>query len=381
MSVTMAVLGAGMQGTAAGYDFARFGADSVRMLDVDIDRAKTSAARINALTGRAVATGMRVDARDGAAVTEVLRGAKVALSCVPYGYNEGLARAAMAAGVSLGDLGGNTEVVWRELALDAEARRAGVSIVPDLGLAPGLGNTLAVHAMSKVEKPRHVQVRCGGLPQQPRPPLEYKLVFSVEGLTNEYFGRATVLRDGKRVDVDTFDELESLSFDGLGELEAFTTSGGSSTCPWTYEGTLVSWDYKTVRYPGHHAKMKVLKDMGFLDLAPVTVAGRAVVPRDVFNVLAARCLDFPDDPDVVVLRATCVGERGTSVLEVTDRQDPVTGFSAMERMTAFPAAVVCWMMARGEVPQGATRLESSVNPSRMIEELSRRGVLVTERAG
>ncbi len=379
MAITMAVLGAGMQGTAAGYDFARFGADDVRMLDVDGARAEAAAARINALVGRSVASGARVDARDPRALAHAFRGVTVVLSGAPYYLNESLARAAIEARASFGDLGGNTDVVWRELSLDAEAKAHGVSVVPDLGLAPGMGNTLAVYAMGRVKNPWAVHVRCGGLPQHPKPPLDYKLVFSVEGLTNEYFGRAVFLRGGRRVEVDTFDELETLAWDGVGALEAFTTSGGTSTCPWTFEGRLQSYDYKTIRYPGHYAKMKLLKDLGMLDQEPVTVGEQRVAPRAVFHALAREKLAFPGDRDLVLLRVACEGDEGTCVLEVLDRHDEATGFTAMERTTAYPAAIVCWMMARGEIAPGASSLETAVDADRFVVELGRRGITLTER--
>lgn len=380
MTLSMAVLGAGMQGTAAGYDMARFGADAVRMLDVDAARAKAAADRINTLVGRNVAVGEGVDARDHSAVVRALTGVRCVLSGAPYYLNEGLAKAAIEAGSSFGDLGGNTDVVWKELALDEQARARGVTIIPDLGLAPGMGNTLAVYAMTKVKNARRVKVRCGGLPQVPREPLGYKVVFSVEGLTNEYFGRAVFLRDGKRIEIDTFDELEDLSFDGIGALEAFTTSGGTSTVPWTLEGQLDSYDYKTIRFPGHFAKVKLLKDLGLLDLEARDVKGQRVVPRDLFHVLAKEKLAFPDDRDMVLLRVECEGDGATLCLEIVDKHDEATGFTAMERTTAFPASIVCLMMAKGETARGALRLEQAIDGERFIAELGRRGIVMTGSA-
>ena len=374
----LAVLGAGMQGTAAAYDMARFGAAAVRLFDHDGARAAAGADRINALLGRAVATGAALDARDGRAVTRALAGVAVTLSGLPYYLNLGAAKAAIAAGSSFGDLGGNTDVVWSELALHGEAEARGVSVVPDLGLAPGMGNTLAACAMGRVRGARRVSVRCGGLPQVPRPPLDYKLVFSVEGLTNEYFGQAVFLREGRRVEVDTFDELEAVTWPGMPPLEAFTTSGGTSTCPWTFEGRLESYDYKTIRYDGHFAKVKLLKDLGLLDLRPIEVLGAKVVPREVFHSLARAKLAFPGDRDLVLLRVTCEGADETLTLSLRDDHDEATGFTAMERTTAFPASIVCLMMAAGEVSPGAHRLESAVDPERFVAALSQRGFTLVE---
>ncbi len=372
----LTIVGAGMQGTAAGYDMARFAeADEIRLLDLDPDLAAAAATRINRLLGRSLATHGAIDATDPGATRRALRGSKVVLSAAPYHLNLRLAEAALEVGCGFGDLGGNTEIVRAELALDEAARAAGVTILPDLGLAPGLGNTLAVHAIGQVAEPRAVRVRCGGLPQTPRPPLGYKLVFSVEGLANEYFGKVHVLRDGRRVEIDTFDELETLGFPvPIGCLEAFTTSGGSSTCPWTLADRVRDYDYKTLRYPGHHAAMKVLLDLGFLDQEPVVAGAVEVVPRQLFHTLARRALDFPEDRDLVVLRVSCEGEDERFEIDIVDHHDEETGFTAMERMTAFPASIAMIAMAEGRLAAGAIPLELALDPGLVVDELPRRGI-------
>jgi lysine 6-dehydrogenase len=376
-----AVIGAGMQGTAAAYDMARFAdAEEIRLFDRDLMLAQAASARINQLVdGPPRVSPHQLDATNEAAVRQALRGTAVTLSAAPYYLNLGLARAAVEAGSSFGDLGGNTEVVRRELELDALARERGVAILPDLGLAPGLGNTLAVLAMNTIATPRDVQIYCGGLPQAPRPPLGYKLVFSVEGLTNEYFGRAIVLRQGEVHEIETFSELERVEFaDPIGSLEAFTTSGGTSTCPWSFADRLQNYGYKTLRYPGHFAQMKLLRDIGLLDLEPVSVDGSVVVPRALFHVLAKRVIDFPDDPDLVVLRVRCTGvdaDRECCVtIDILDRQDEESGFTAMERMTAYPASIACIAMAERRVAPGAVPLEKALDAAWVYAQLPARGI-------
>lgn len=378
------VLGAGMQGTAAAYDFAQFGqAETVILADLELKRAEAAAGRVNRLVGREVARPARVDVADEWALSRALDGADIALSAVPYRFNLGITRAAIAAGTGMCDLGGNTEIVLEQLELDPQARAAGVTIIPDCGLAPGMANTLAVYAMSKMERPREVRIWCGGLPQRPRPPLGYKLVFSIEGLTNEYFGKAYILREGRVQEVETFTELEEIEFPPpVGRCEAFITAGGTSTCPWTFAGRLETYEYKTVRYPGHYEKVKVLLDLGLLDPEPVEVGGVKVSPRELFHRVVPPKLAFPEERDLVVLRVACRGEdRGLPIevqLDLMEFHDEATGFSAMERTTAFPAAIVAEMIAKGELEQGVVPLERAVPPGPFIAELSRRGFRLTE---
>lgn len=373
------VLGAGMQGTAAAYDLARFGKPSqVVLADADPARAMEGAQRVNRLVGAEICTGQSLDVRNESLLDATLKGAHAALSAVPYYLNVALASHCIRNGVSFCDLGGNTGVVQEELKLHEEALRAQVSVIPDCGLMPGMGNTMAALAIATMDPCEEVQIRCGGLPVTPRPPLGYKKVFSLEGLTNEYFGKAHIVRDGKVHLIDTFSELEELDFPPpVGRCEAFTTSGGASTCPFTFEGKVREYNYKTVRYPGHYRQFKTLLELGLLDLSPVSVEGAQVVPRKLVHALLDPLIDFPDDRDLIVLRVAAKGSFEGKPLELAfdlmDFQDDVTGFTAMERTTAFPAAIVAIMMARGETPRGAVPLELAVAPTLFLPELTLRG--------
>ena len=192
----------------------------------------------------------------------LFRGHDSVISCVNYWYNVELSKAAIETGANFCDLGGNNYVVDDQLALDEQARAAGINIIPDCGLAPGMVSVLAMHGASRFDEVDEIHIRVGGLPQDPRPPLDYQLVFSVEGLINEYIEVARVIRDGEIKTVDSMTELESLSFDGFPPLEAFQTSGGTSTLPDTFLGRIRELDYKTIRYAGHCDKFKAMIDLG-----------------------------------------------------------------------------------------------------------------------
>lgn len=368
------VLGAGLQGVAAAYDFARFGdADRIVLVDARTEVAAAAADKLNILLTKKLAAHQTVDVSDKAAVVELLRGADVCLSAVPYYYNVKLTQAAISAGCHFCDLGGNTGIVFQQHELHDPAQKAGVTIAPDCGLAPGMANILAVYGMRQLKHPRRVRIRVGGLPQTPVPPLGYSLVFSIEGLTNEYFGKADILRNGKVTRVDTFTELEELEFpEPIGKCEAFMTAGGTSTCPWTFEGILDEYDEKTIRYPGHYEKMKAIHDLGLLDLQPVEIDGSKVIPRKLFHTVAAPRLTTNDPRDVVLLRVSVEGDDGAVVLELIDYYDEATGFTAMQRTTGFGAAIVGIMLAKGEFGPGSIRLEQGVDPDKYVEEMQKR---------
>lgn len=382
------VLGAGMQGTAAAYDLIQHGgARELTLADADPRRLRAAGERLAALTGFGALRTLRLDAADGQALAAALAPADVCLSALPYRFALDVTRAALDARTHLLDLGGNTELALQQAALQAAHKNgAELSVLPDCGLMPGLGNLLVAHALGELGDLASCRLRCGGLPQRPRPPLDYQLVFSAEGLINEYFGRAEVLRGGRLEAVPTFTELETLEVEGLGRLEAFITSGGLSTVPRSFAGRIQDLDYKTARYPGHFEKFKLLLDLGLLDDQPIDLARPGerpdpCVPRRLLAALLARKLDFPDSPDLAFLRLTARAAASPRTLEyeLLDRQDPRTGFTAMERTTAFSAAACAALVARGAVPPGVRPLELAVDPRQFLAALAERGLPVRIR--
>jgi len=378
------ILGSGRQGTAAAYDLARFGdAARIVMADVHVDAARQAAARVNELAGRDVAEATAVYASETASVKAALAGAHVALSAVPYYFNLAITEAAAASGVSLCDLGGNTDVVWSQLALDEALRARGVSVVPDCGMGPGLINHMGVYVMELLDRAREVHLYDGGLPQDPADPWRYQLTFHVNGLTNEYDGDATFIRDGKLVQVPTFTELETLEFPPLGTLEAFVISGSMSTTPHTHLGRLERYENKVLRYPGHFATFEAYKRLGLFSEDPLEVDGQVVVPRHLYHRLLEPKIRAPLTRDICVMRAVGVGEKGGRPARVTvdlvDRYDDTTGFTAMERLTGWHAAIMMGLQARGRIAPGAHRMEQAVKAAEVMSELERRGIPHTVR--
>ena len=224
-----AVVGAGRQGVATAYDMAKWGdAANVVLADINGDAAIRSAVRINRLLGKNVATGVQLDVRNYGALVELLKPMDVYLCGTPFIYILDCTKAAIETKTGMVDYGGHTETVLKQLEMSDVAKAKGIALVPDCGMGPGLNNTLAIYTYEKLladgATPREARIWDGGLPQNPPPPWNYQSSFHINGLTNEYYGKAVVLRDGKVAFVDTLTELEHLEFDELGTLEAFVTS-------------------------------------------------------------------------------------------------------------------------------------------------------------
>lgn len=372
------VLGAGRMGFGAVYDLIHNSPEVsfVTLADADFEKAESIAKIINSPKLSAI----QLDVSDSEKTFEVMREHDSAISCVNYWYNFELSEIAILTNTHFCDLGGNNMVVDRQLALDERAKEAGINIIPDCGLAPGMVSILAMHGAKEFDETEEIHIRVGGLPQNPKPPLDYQLVFSVEGLINEYIERARVIRNGEITEIESMTELESLSFDDFPALEAFQTSGGTSTLPDTFLGKIKNLDYKTIRYAGHCDKFKAMIDLGLCSSDEIVADFTKIKPRKVFGELLKKHLPA-DEADYVLVRLDFVGvkngERKTLRYDIVDKFDEETSLSAMMRTTAFPASIIAQMCAENEVlMRGATPQEKAIDSEKFIAELDRRNIKI-----
>ena len=380
-----AVLGSGRQGTAAAYDLAKFGnADSIIIGDINEELAQQAATRVNELLNIDIVRAKRVDVTKEGQLTAFLTEIGTVISAVPYYYNLQITKAVIASKTNMCDLGGNTELVLKQLELNTLAEEADISIIPDCGQVPGMGTTLCVYAMSLLDKPEEVYMWDGGLPQVPRPPFNYLLTFNIEGLINEYYGKTEFLREGEIVEIPCFIECEDIEFPPpVGKLEAFTTAGGTSTAPKTFQGQLKTYQNKTVRHPGHYIQLKTMNDLGLFDPRPVDISNTQIAPRTMLAKLFEPKVTFPDDKDVVVIRVKCLGEKddkpAQAQVDLMDFYDETTGFTAMERTTGWDISIVAIMMADGQAKKGVVPLELAISSHEFVQKLAQRGISVSKQ--
>ena len=377
----MLVLGAGLQGSACAYDLLQNpDVTEVRLADLKVDHLPAFLAPYSGK--RLLPT--HLDVRDVAAVRAVMRESDAVMSAIPYYFNLELARHAVEVGVHFCDLGGNTEIVFKQKELDATARAKNITIVPDCGLAPGMVNILAQHGIEQLDSVKAVRIYVGGLPQHPEPPLNYQIVYSLEGVLDYYTTLSWVVRDGKRAQVKALSEREPVKFAApVGELEAFHTAGGLSTMAWRYEGKIPTMEYKTLRYKGHAQLMESIRELGLLDLDAVDVKGEKVVPRDAFIATVGPKLTKSNGKDLVALRVTVEGVKGGAATtlgwELVDTFDEAHGISAMMRTTGYSLSITGQMQVRGEVrPSGVHTPDECMPATRYIEELGKRGVKIRD---
>ncbi|MGH7562604.1 MAG: saccharopine dehydrogenase family protein [Gemmatimonadales bacterium] len=378
----MLVLGAGLQGSAAAHNLLQHDqVELVTLADLNPNRLPRF---LQSCAGRRFRT-ESLDASDVPSVLSLMRGHDAALCALPYYFNEPMTRAAIEGGCHFCDLGGNTEIVVQQRKLHGEALARGVSVIPDCGLAPGMVNILAAEGIRRLDTAQSVKVYVGGLPQHPEPPLNYQIVYSLEGALDYYTTPSWVLRGGRAVQVEALSELETQEFPApVGTLEAFHTGGGISTLPFAWEGRIDTMEYKTLRYPGHVAIMRPIRELGLIGDTPIPVRGHMVVPRDVFIAAVQPKLFKPEGRDLVALRVVVSGERGGRpagvTFELLDFYDPALGISAMMRTTGYSLALTALMQAGGGIRETGVRTPDEAVPfPAYVDGLARVGVRIEER--
>jgi saccharopine dehydrogenase-like NADP-dependent oxidoreductase len=233
----------------------------------------------------------------------------------------------------------------------AAAAAAGVPVVFDCGVAPGVSNLLCGVALNRMERCDRLEILVGGLPQARHWPFEYKAPFAPWDVLEEYTRIARVVEGGKLVEKVALTEPELFDFEGIGTLEAVNTDGLRSLVDLPVPDMVE----KTLRYPGHYELMRVFRETGLFDLEPVDVNGTPVVPREFMAKLLFPKWTYEEgEGDLTVMRIRAEGVvDGRSVRwdwDLVDRYDPQTGIRSMSRTTGFTATVVALRFLAGHAP-------------------------------
>ena len=327
---------------------------------------------------------VELDATRDDVLREVMSCGDVVVNALFYAFNERVARAAIDIGVHAVDLGGHIGGVTENiLNLSEEAAAKNVTIIPDLGVAPGMTNILAGYGATKLDQVDSIKLYVGGIPTEPKPPLQYTQVFSLEGVFDHYTEPSKAIQKGKLTEVESLTGVEPIYFDEFGVLEAFYTSGGISTLYKTFPD-VKTLEYKTIRYKGHAGNFQLLADLGFLNKDNIVqVEGQDISVRAVVREALKKKLDLGTKGDAVLLRAIISGEKNeeqmTYEYEMVVRKDTEANITAMARATANTISVVAQMIGNGEIDQRGVYPPEQIVPGReFIRQMSKRGVVIKE---
>ena len=370
------VLGGGLVGRVIARDLAR-----------DEDLAVIVADGSEATRSRLKAEGLRtvaLDLTDDAAVRRATADADVVVGAAPGHMGFRLLRLVVEAGKPYADIAFMPEDF---LELDGLARERGVTAVVDCGVAPGLSNLLCGRAEHEFDSVERMLVLVGGLPKHRVWPFEYRVVFSAVDVIEEYTRPARWVEHGRLVTKPALTDVEPVDLPRVGTVEAFNTDGLRSLAKTLHAPFMKE---KTLRWPGHVEKMRMLRETGFLSQEPIEVAGMRVRPYDVTTRLLFEAWRLPEgEADLTVMRVeatgTVGGARQTWTWDLYDEADLASGFHSMARTTGFPCAIVARLLARGELKRPGVQPPERLAGDdrffgRMMDGLRERGVTITKTA-
>ena len=357
------VLGSGMMGQAIAYDLCNYSKfDCVTIADKDKRILQSSSDFLN----KKKIDFQKIDVENPEDVTDFLINYDIAISAVPYKYNFKLAKIAIESKTHLLDLGGNNEIVKKERSLTDKAKKNEVIIIPDCGLAPGLTSVITRDVVEQMGDLEYVKIRVGGLPINPKPPLKYQIVFSPYGLINEYVEDSIILNKGNIIKKPSMTEIEEITFPKpFGTMEAFLTSGGCSTLPYTYNNRIGYLDYKTIRYKGHCEQFKPL-----LDIKP---------KEKLVNYLEKNLQK--NEKDVVLLKViskgTINGKDKKLEYLMIDKYDNKNNITSMMRTTAYPTSIMAIMIEKNIINRNGVFCPEEVVPCNpFFKELEKRKIKI-----
>lgn len=377
------VLGCGLMGPTIAKDCA--GNDKVStVMGCDIDESRLiKAAKFVANPKFETA---KLNITDHSALVEKLKDFDVVVNSSASRFSLDVLEAAMETGTDLVDLASANYPLEGDLYDRVE--KAGITVIPGCGVDPGLIDILSGYGMDLMDQVEEVHFACGGLPKDPEPPLDYKIVFGGRRMPIRP-GKVPMILKGKQVEVDRYDDLEPVYIEDLEDMEAFYDGYPSSLLKLCIEKGVKTFKGKTIRYAGFVDKLMFLLDLGVIINEPVSYQGGEIVPLDFFHELIYPIIRFDEaegDRDITVLLVRVIGMKGDSELCVTydmvDYYDEEKGITSMAKTTGYTAALITQMLARGDIKgkgiQWPVRIIRGKLFKELMSSLRERGVEVTE---
>jgi len=325
-----------------------------------------------------------VNVGDRDSLTKLLKSGDfdVAVNSLPHALSVQALKAEVEAGVSAADLVFEPD----QMTVRNKAKDKDVTIILGCGVAPGLVNILAGYGASKVNSVDRIHIYCGGLPQEPTPPLYYKVVFRLESVWAMYARRPRIVVNNEIREADALSGLETVEFTRTGKFEGFYTDGLSTLLYTLKENkkfrNIKEMFEKTLRYPGHIEKIKTLMECGLLDTDPIQVNEGKISPREFLTVLLAPKLELRDERDMLVMRVEVLGdnERNHYIFDLVDYYDKVGKVTSMARTTGYTASIVAQLIGMGKIEKKGIVYTEELGMSDMcrpiLEQLSKRGIKI-----
>ena len=355
-----------------------------RVTGCDFDKGKLKAAE--GYVGNSKFDTALVDITDKKALSDRMRGYDVVVNGTAARFSLDVLEAAMIAKVNVVDMAGGGYPQEGELYERVE--KAGITAIPGCGVDPGLIDVLSGQAIGMLDEVDDVMFACGGLPRDPEPPLDYKIVFGGTRMPVRP-GKVPMIVEGGMVELDRYSEVEPIFVEDLKPMEAFLDGYPSSLLRLCLERGVKNFRGKTIRYSGFVDKIMFLNDLGLISEEPVDYEGKEVVPRELFHRIIYPLVKFDPvegDRDITVLLVRVEGRKdGSNVTisyDMVDYYDEDSGVTSMAKTTGYTTAIVARMLGRGAVTERGIQWPVRVIGGGLFEELlsklRERGIEVSE---
>jgi lysine 6-dehydrogenase len=377
------ILGMGLMGPTIAKDCSE-DKKAERVTGCDVDEIKLKAAE-RYVDNKNFFT-KKVDITNQEQLVAAMKGYDVVVNSTAAKFSMDVLKAAIKARVNVVDLAGGGYPQVGEVYEEVE--KVGITAMPGCGVDPGLIDILCGQAMTYMDEVDEVNFACGGLPKDPKPPLEYKIVFGGTRMPIRP-GKVPMIVDGELKELDRYSEVEAIFVNDHQEMEAFIDGFPSSLLKLCQEKKVKNFRGKTIRYSGYVDKLMFLLDLGVIGNKPVKYQGREIVPVDFFHELIYPIIKFDEkagDKDVTVLLVRVTGKSEGKDIDVTyemvDEYDEEHKMTSMAKTTGLTAAIIARMLAQGTVKKKGIQWPVRVIRGELFEELlsslRKRGVEITE---
>ena len=364
-------------GSAIAYDMIKC-KDVSEVMVADLDEKKLSEF-VNKMQSEKLSM-KKIDVSNHDSLVELIKGFDVVANALPHRFSVSADKASIEAHVDVVSLSFEDE----QMPLANAAERAGITFIPGCGVAPGLTHILAGHGIEQLEKTEEIHMMCGGIPQNPKPPLFYQTVFTMEGTWGLYTKSPRVIVDGQEKVLPPMSGRKKEAFpEPFGELERFYTDG-LATLLYTGKGVRNMYE-STLRWPGHLDRIQTLIDCGLLENKPINIDGCDVIPRAFLSKLLRPALET-GVKDVTLIRTIVSGKKERLNLKYTydiiDYYDEKNDITSMARTTGYTCSIACQMIGREEIKaKGLVPPEKAFEGElfdRFIDELAKRNIRIQE---
>jgi lysine 6-dehydrogenase len=378
--------GLGIQGRAALADLASSpSVEAITCADMDLTGFDSKTGFFNT----AKVTSVKLDASSKNELKSFLQeGADVIIDLLPRQFTDSVCRAAIEAGIGVV----NTNYGYPIAGLDLQAKNAGVSIMPECGLDPGIDLIIYSQAVRRFDEIHLINSYCGGFPEKSAcdNPINYKVSWTWEGVLSSTRRDARCIKNGRVVSIPgekqhQSDQIHAIDYPGLGRLEAIPNGDAVFfTDLLGITDTIRETGRYSLRWPGWSAFWHPLKQLGFLSDEPVSGLPCDVTPYQFLNKLLGPKLQYrQDEKDLVVMvnvfEGLCEGKQTRRTVRMLIERDLNTGLMAMSKGVGFTASIVAQMMAGGEITATGVLSPALDVPCRLfMDRMAERGILIEE---